>query len=60
VLFVHLGCALARHAGERRAVVVALATGIGTITAALIVTMLAGGIHRVEIPRDYLKTFVGG
>jgi succinate dehydrogenase hydrophobic anchor subunit len=59
-LFVHLGCALARHAGERRVVVAALAAGIGAITAALIVTMLAGGIHQVEIPRVYLKTFVGG
>ena len=59
-LFVHLGCALARHAGERRRGGVALAAGIGAITAALIVTMLAGGIHRVEVPGEYLKTFVGG
>jgi succinate dehydrogenase/fumarate reductase cytochrome b subunit len=58
--FVHLGCALARHAGERRVAVAALAAGMGAMTAALIVTMLAGGIHWVEIPRDYLKTFVGG
>ncbi|KQY16145.1 hypothetical protein ASD28_22085 [Massilia sp. Root133] len=58
-LFVHLGCALARRAGERRVVVAALAAGIGVITAAVIVTILAGGVYRVDIPQDYLKTFVG-
>jgi hypothetical protein len=58
-LFVHLGCALARYAGRGRVVVVAVAAGIGVVTAGLIVTMLAGGVYRVEIPQDYLKTFVG-
>jgi len=53
------GCALARRAGERRVVVAALAAGVGVITAAVIVTMLAGGVYRVDIPQDYLKTYVG-
>ena len=58
-LLVHVGSALARYAGERRMLVVALAAGIGVVTASLIVTALAGGAYRVDIPRDYLKTFVG-
>ena len=58
-LFVHVGCALARRAGERRVVVAALAAGVGVITAAVIVTMLAGGVYRVDIPQAYLKTYVG-
>ncbi|WP_267875310.1 hypothetical protein [Massilia cellulosiltytica] len=40
-------------------VVAALAAGVGVITAAVIVTILAGGVYRVDIPQDYLKTFVG-
>ncbi len=59
-LFVHMGCALARYAGGRRVVVIALAAGVGIVTASLIVTILAGGIHRVVIPQDYLNTFVVG
>ncbi|MCS0615219.1 hypothetical protein NX783_20965 [Massilia kyonggiensis] len=58
-LFVHIGCALARRVGGRADVIVTLSTGIGIIAAVLIVTVLAGGVYRVAIPQEYLKTFAG-